>query len=166
MIVGDIKGYFENVSHSVLANVLSKTIRDQQFIDLYWKLVKSGHIDGGIYYNTFKGVPQGGIVSPVLSNIYLNEFDSFIQKIRLPSIEDMSKDKIKVSPLMEKSSKKFAVLRDEYQRAYVKNQDPGIRQLRVIPGRDPERKKIPSIIRTPFPSPPSGGGASKNTWRI
>lgn len=141
MIEGDIKGFFDNVSHSILAKILSKTIKDQQFIDLYWKLVKSGYIDGGLYYNTFKGVPQGGIVSPVLSNIYLNEFDIFIQKL----IEDRSsqdKSISKVNPTMVKFSKRMAILRDEYLKE--KNLDilKEIKQLRV------DRNKVPSRIRT------------------
>ena len=80
MIEGDIKGFFDNVNHNVLANILERHIKDQQFMDLYWKLVKAGYIDNGIKYNTYTGVPQGGIVSPIQSNIYLNEFESFMQE--------------------------------------------------------------------------------------
>lgn len=81
MVEGDIKGFFDNVDHHVLIRILEKNIKDQRFFDLLWKLFRAGYIDEGVKYNTFSGVPQGGIVSPILSNIYLNEFDSFVMNL-------------------------------------------------------------------------------------
>ncbi len=99
-IEGDIKGFFDNVNHHLLANLLQKKIGDQQFIDLYWKLVKAGYVEEGVKRDSLMGVPHtllplslipfslkgwagegwdGGIVSPILSNIYLHEFDLFIE---------------------------------------------------------------------------------------
>jgi len=79
-IQGDIASFFPTVNHHhKLEQILLKKINDQSFIDLYWKLVKAG-----LYYDFFestkKGVPQGGIISPLLSNIYLNELDIFIER--------------------------------------------------------------------------------------
>ena len=83
---GDIKGYFENINHHILAELLKDKIRDQEFIDLYWKAVRAGYVDlsSGKREIGAKGVPQGGVLSPILSNIYLHGFDEFV--------EDMIKD--------------------------------------------------------------------------
>lgn len=80
-IEGDIKGFFDNVDHSVLAGLLEQKINDQQFIDLYWKLAKAGYVEDGIKRESPLGVPQGGILSPLLSNIYLHEFDVFMESL-------------------------------------------------------------------------------------
>jgi len=88
MIEGDIKGYFDNIDHQVLADLLSKKIKDQNLIDLYWKLVKAGYVNDGKHTRSHLGVPQGGVLSPLLSNIYLHEFDVFMQDL----IERYTKD--------------------------------------------------------------------------
>jgi retron-type reverse transcriptase len=80
-IEGDIKGFFDNVDHAVLAGLLEQKINDQQFIDLYWKLAKAGYVEDGIKRESPLGVPQGGILSPLLSNIYLHEFDVFMESL-------------------------------------------------------------------------------------
>ena len=81
MIEGDIKGYFDNIDHQILANLLKSEIKDQNLLDLYWKLVKAGYVNDGTFKSSNLGVPQGGIISPLLSNIYLHEFDKFMMKI-------------------------------------------------------------------------------------
>ncbi len=77
-IEGDIKGCYDNVDHHVLINILRKKIQDERFIQLIWKLLRSGVIIDNKYVNNKLGTPQGGILSPLLANIYLNEFDQFI----------------------------------------------------------------------------------------
>jgi group II intron reverse transcriptase/maturase len=78
IIEGDIKGYFDNIDHKILAEQLQRQIKDQNLIDLYWKLVKAGYINNGKFVESNLGVPQGGILSPLLSNIYLHDFDVFM----------------------------------------------------------------------------------------
>nr|YP_010183833.1 hypothetical protein LI437_mgp36 [Coccidioides posadasii]QVG61956.1 hypothetical protein [Coccidioides posadasii] len=141
MIEGDIKGFFDNVNHAVLINILEKTIKDQRFVDLLWKLFRAGYIDGGVKYSTYTGVPQGGVVSPILSNIYLNEFDTFI----LSLIDQLSsKEKLisKVNSKIVKYSNKLSKLHDEYQANKSLDILKQIRELRE------ERNSIPSRIRT------------------
>lgn len=81
MIEGDIKGYFDNIDHNILAKLLKQHISDQNLIDLYWKLVNAGYVNNGKYEKSFIGVPQGGVISPLLSNLYLHEFDKFMVKV-------------------------------------------------------------------------------------
>lgn len=77
-IEGDIKGFFDNVDHPLLVKLLEKKIKDQQFIDLIHKLIKAGYVEGGLKRDSILGVPQGGIISPILSNIVLHELDRYI----------------------------------------------------------------------------------------
>lgn len=79
-IEGDIKGCFDNIDHQVLANVINAKIKDARLIQLIWKFLKAGYMEDWQYHATYSGCPQGGIVSPILANIYLNELDKFVGK--------------------------------------------------------------------------------------
>ena len=96
IIEGDIKGFFDNVDHHVLINILRRRIKDERFIKLVWKALRAGRLEVqtdvkgkplskgntyiGTFYQTKLGIPQGSIVSPVLANIYLNEFDRKVER--------------------------------------------------------------------------------------
>ena len=79
-IEGDIKGCFDNIDHHVLIDIIGTKIKDARFIQLIWKFLKAGYMEDWKYHSTYSGCPQGGIVSPLLANIYLNELDRFAQK--------------------------------------------------------------------------------------
>ncbi len=81
-IEGDIKGCFDNVDHAVLLKLLSRKIKDSKFINLIRKFLKAGYMEDMIYHNSYSGTPQGGIISPILANIYLNELDNKILEIK------------------------------------------------------------------------------------
>jgi group II intron reverse transcriptase/maturase len=74
-IEGDVKGCFDNIDHHVLISLIERKIKDARFIQLLWKFLKAGYMEHWQYNNTYSGVPQGGIVSPLLANIYLHELD-------------------------------------------------------------------------------------------
>lgn len=79
-IEGDIKGFFDNIDHHVLINILRRKIKDEKFVNLIWKFLRAGYLEDWVYHKTFSGTPQGGIVSPILANIYLHEFDKYMSK--------------------------------------------------------------------------------------
>ena len=75
VIEGDLQSYFDTVHHRKLMKLLRKRLADKDVLDLIWKFLKSGVMEGRLFKRTDTGVPQGGVISPLLANIYLNEFD-------------------------------------------------------------------------------------------
>ena len=78
-IEGDIKGFFDNIKHEILVNILKERIADERFIRLIRKFLKAGYAEQWKFHNTYSGTPQGGIVSPILANIYLDKFDKYMK---------------------------------------------------------------------------------------
>lgn len=83
-IEGDIRGCFDNVDHQVLVDILSRDIRDGRLLNLLRMGLEAGYMEDWQYNRTYSGVPQGGVLSPLLSNIYLNELDAFIEDVLIP----------------------------------------------------------------------------------
>ena len=79
-IEGDIKGFFDNIDHDVLVGILRERISDDRFIRLIWKFLKAGYVEDWTFHNTYSGTPQGGIVSPILANIYLDKLDKYVKE--------------------------------------------------------------------------------------
>lgn len=79
-VEGDIKGFFDNIEHNVLINILRKRIEDERFLRLIRKFLNAGYMEDWRFNKTYSGTPQGGIISPILANIYLNEFDKHMKK--------------------------------------------------------------------------------------
>lgn len=79
-IEGDIKGFFDNIDHNVLVDILKERIADERFIRLIRKFLKAGYVEQWHYHHTYSGTPQGGIISPVLANIYLDKFDKYMNE--------------------------------------------------------------------------------------
>jgi RNA-directed DNA polymerase len=80
VIEGDIKSYFDNVHHRKLLSLLKRRIADKDIIDLIWKFLKAGVMEDGLFARTENGVPQGGVISPLLANVYLHEFDKWAEE--------------------------------------------------------------------------------------
>lgn len=78
-IEGDIHAFFDNINHHILIKLLRKKIDDERFIRLIWKFLRAGYAEEWVFHKTYSGCPQGGIVSPILSNIYLNELDKYME---------------------------------------------------------------------------------------
>lgn len=76
----DIKGYFDNIDHSVLLELLGNRIRDAKFLSLIGSMLTAGFLEQWKFNETHSGTPQGGIVSPLLANIYLHELDLLMEE--------------------------------------------------------------------------------------
>lgn len=81
-IEGDIKGCFDNINHAVLVEIINQKIKDARFLKLIHSFLKAGYMEDWKYHETYSGCPQGGIISPILANIYLNELDRHVMKIK------------------------------------------------------------------------------------
>lgn len=83
VIEGDLSSYFDTVHHRLLLKAVRRRIRDNRFMVLLWRMIKAGHIDAGLFRAASEGVPQGGVLSPLLSNIMLHEFDQYLHRLYL-----------------------------------------------------------------------------------
>ena len=77
-----IKVFFDNINHEILIKILSERIKDERFLRLIRKFLKAGHLEEWRFHNTYSGTPQGGIISPILANIYLDKLDKFMDKLQ------------------------------------------------------------------------------------
>ena len=84
-IEGDISGCFDNIDHQVLLKILREKIHDGRFVNLVAELLQAGYLEEWRYNATLSGTPQGGIVSPILANIYLDRLDKFVENTLLPA---------------------------------------------------------------------------------
>jgi len=71
----DIRGFFDNIPHKKLMRILNKYVADGTVLDMVWQWLKAGYMEEGKYFDVGTGTPQGGVISPLLANIYLNELD-------------------------------------------------------------------------------------------
>jgi group II intron reverse transcriptase/maturase len=78
-VEADIEGFYNNLDHSILLKALGKQIEDARFLRLIERFLTAGYLEDWHWNPTYSGAPQGGIVSPILSNVYLHEFDMFME---------------------------------------------------------------------------------------
>jgi group II intron reverse transcriptase/maturase len=84
-IEGDIMGCFDDIDHSILMNILREKIQDNRFLRLIEGALKAGYCEEWRYHPSLSGSPQGGIVSPILSNIYIDRLDRYIAETLIPN---------------------------------------------------------------------------------
>src|SRR6266567_4940619 len=108
IVEGDIRACFDELDHHILVTTLKKKIQDERFLNLVWKLLNAGYMDlHGEKRDSLIGSPQGGILSPILANVYLHELDEFVQELRIkrekgerknrnPSYQKLSQEKAKL----------------------------------------------------------------------
>lgn len=107
----DLSKYFDTLNHELLINLLRKNVKDERVVQLIKRYLKSGVMENGVVMDTEEGSPQGGNLSPLLANIYLNEFDQEFSKRGVPCIryaDDivlLARSKRASERLMESSTK-------------------------------------------------------------
>ena len=82
LIEVDIVGYYDNIDHGILLDLLRRRIDDERLIRLIGRMLKAGYLEDWRFHRTFSGAPQGGVISPILANIYLHELDSFMAEMK------------------------------------------------------------------------------------
>ena len=85
-VVLDLSKYFDTLNHELLVNILRRDVKDERVIQMIKRYLRSGVMENGVVVETGKGSPQGGNLSPLLANVYLNEFDQEFNKRGVPCI--------------------------------------------------------------------------------
>ena len=83
-VEGDISDCFGKIDHEILLKILAEKILDNRFLRLIRNMLKAGYMEDWQYHETLSGTPQGGVVSPLLSNIYLDKLDKYIERELIP----------------------------------------------------------------------------------
>jgi group II intron reverse transcriptase/maturase len=83
-IEGDISDCFGSLDHEIMVTILAEKIHDNRFLRLIRNMLTAGYLEDWEYRETLSGAPQGGVVSPILSNIYLNKLDVFAETVLIP----------------------------------------------------------------------------------
>src|SRR5467141_1080600 len=131
-IEGDICDCFGSLDHEILLMILAGKIHDQRFLRLIRHMLKAGYLEDWEYRETLSGCPQGGVVSPILSNIYLHKLDEFIEQELIPQYtRGISR---KDNPEYKRIQRQLAAARRRGDRAAAR--DLG-KQLRRLPSKDP-----------------------------
>ena len=137
-IEGDIKGFFDNINHDVLISILSERIHDERFLRLIRKFLKAGYLEQWEYKNSYIGTPQGGIISPILANVYLDKLDKFM----LRYIETFNKGKARqrnpeykrVASRKDKRVKKLKNEQDEQKKGVLRSEIASLhREMQQLP---------------------------------
>ena len=131
VIEGDITGCFDNIDHDILIMLLSKKIKDGRFLELIRRFLKAGYFEFKQMHNSLSGTPQGGIISPILANIYLHELDKYMEAL----IRETTKGKEK------KLNKEYHSLANKRWAANKKGNleqaEMFLKEMRKLPARDP-----------------------------
>ena len=122
-VEGDIKGFFDNIKHDILVKILKERISDERFIRLIRKFLKAEYVEQWTFHKTFSGTPQGGIISPILANIYLDKFDKYM-KMYAEQFNRGERRKIRseyrrLNNKKARLAKKLQSVEDESQRAVI-----------------------------------------------
>lgn len=139
-IEGDISDCFGSLDHSVLLSILGERIRDNRFLRLIKQMLQAGYLEDWEWHATLSGSPQGGVVSPVLSSIYLDRLDKFVETVLIPEYT-RGKARRKNPAYREIDNSIYRIRkRNAYRKEHTESAEVRElrRQLRRIPAGDPE----------------------------
>ena len=117
----DLSKYFDTLNHEILVNLLRRDIKDERIIQMVKRYLKSGVMENGVVIDTEEGSPQGGNLSPLLANVYLNEFDREYLKRGVPCIryaDDISDEEVIKTHVEEYGRKELERAEMEFWRRY------------------------------------------------
>src|SRR6266536_6144491 len=135
-IEGDISDCFGSLSHEVLMDILSENIHDNRFLRLIQHMLQAGYLEEWRWHETLSGAPQGGVCSPILSNIYLDKLDQFVETVLLPKY-NREKRRTK-NPAYQRIENAIARARRRGDRKALRALR---KQRRTLPSQDPQDPK-------------------------
>ena len=144
-VEGDIKSYFDTIDHHNLITILRKRIKDEAFIELLWKFLHAGYLENWTYNATYSGIAQGSGISPILANIYLNEFDMFMENYKKDFDKgnereigaDYYKAKIVHQTYAERVAREWMNYSEEEKKNAVKRKAELKREFQKYPSKNP-----------------------------
>ena len=142
-VEGDIKGFFDNIDHEVMIGILAERIKDERFLRLIRKFLKAGYLEDWKYHNTYSGTPQGGIISPILANIYLDKLDRYMEELKTQFDKGVRRA---VHPETYELEKKRGVLAKKLRNATTEDE----RQMLSEKIREIDRRKLTMPYSDPF----------------
>src|SRR6266700_902693 len=131
-VEGDISDCFGSLDHEILLSIMAEKIKDQRFLRLIRNMLKAGYLEDWDYHEMLSGCPQGGVVSPILSNIYLHKLDEFVEQELIPQYTRGSGRR--VNPVYKRMHRQMASARKRGDRAAARDLR---KQMRAIPYGDP-----------------------------
>jgi group II intron reverse transcriptase/maturase len=131
-IEGDISDCFGSLDHEILLRILAEKIHDQRFLRLIRNMLKAGYLEDWEYRDSLSGCPQGGVVSPILSNVYLDKLDKFAEQELIPQYTRGTRRKC--NPEYDRIQYQRARARKRGDRAAARDLE---KQLRSLPASDP-----------------------------
>lgn len=129
----DIRGYFTHVCHSWLQRMVRERIADPVILSLVGKWLKAGAMQDGVVIRSEEGTPHGGPISPILSNVYLNKLDRFVEKTLLPTFN--RGDRRRTNPTYKALLNAARRMGDRGDHEMAKRLR---QQAQAMPSRDPE----------------------------
>lgn len=131
-IEGDICAFFDRIDHTILLNILRQKINDNRFIRLLSHFLQAGYLEDWRYHKTHSGVPQGSILSPLLSNLVLDQLDQFVEQTLIPNYTRGQRRKTNPPYVTLTRDASKARKAGDLKRARLLNQ-----QAQKMPSRDP-----------------------------
>lgn len=141
LVEGDIAQCFDRLDHSVMLRILGEKIHDNRFLRLVHNMLKAGYLEDWVWNATHSGSPQGGVVSPILSNIYLHKMDEYVENVLIPEytrgrVRKPNRAFFRVWAAMQRARKRGDRIQLRELRKQLRSmpsmdtQDPGYRRLR------------------------------------
>jgi group II intron reverse transcriptase/maturase len=131
LIEGDISDCFGSLDHELTVQILSEKIHDNRFLRLVRNMLEAGYLEDWVWNATLSGAPQGGVLSPLLSNIYLHRLDAFVEQVLMPEY-NRGAERVK-NPAYRKVQKALTRARERGDRAEARSLR---QQLRGMPSKD------------------------------
>ena len=131
-IEGDISDCYGSLDHQTLLSILAEKIDDQRFLRLMRNMLKAGYLEDWVRHDTLSGVPQGGVASPILSCIYLDKLDKFVEQELIPQYTRGASRTL--NPEYREIANRLRNARRRGDRAQARGLG---KRLRGLPSRDP-----------------------------
>ncbi|WP_433364492.1 reverse transcriptase domain-containing protein [Streptosporangium sp. CA-115845] len=139
-IEGDVSDCFGSLDHDIMIDILAEKIRDGRFLRLLRNMLQAGYLEDRVWNATLSGAPQGGVLSPILSNIYLHRLDNFVETVLIPEYtQGESRNR---NPAYRKVEQALAQARKRGDRALARELRGRLRSLPSKDPRDPGYRRL------------------------